>query len=128
MGFWKEVGASRSRYFATEDDYRRFLGLSTEQFHAVHDDIMEPTWHPATGTMIDSKSKFRRETKAAGCIEYGNEDITKINRQRKKEFEFDHYKVAKEIHDRMEADGISHKQVAKDCVETFRRLRNGENF
>lgn len=29
--------------------------------------------HPATGTYVDSKSRFRQITKAAGCIEIGNE-------------------------------------------------------
>lgn len=30
-------------------------------------------WHPATGKFVDSKSRFRKYTKAAGCIEIGNE-------------------------------------------------------
>lgn len=30
-------------------------------------------WHPATGKYVDSKSKFRQFTKAAGCVEVGNE-------------------------------------------------------
>jgi hypothetical protein len=30
-------------------------------------------WHPATGVHVHSKSKFRQMTKAAGCIEVGNE-------------------------------------------------------
>lgn len=30
-------------------------------------------WHPATGSYVDSKSKFRQFTKAAGCVEIGNE-------------------------------------------------------
>ena len=30
-------------------------------------------WHPATGTFVDSKSRFREYTKAAGCVEVGNE-------------------------------------------------------
>jgi hypothetical protein len=30
-------------------------------------------WHPATGKYVDSKSRFRQYTKAAGCVEIGNE-------------------------------------------------------
>lgn len=30
-------------------------------------------WHPATGKYVDSKSRFREFTKAAGCVEVGNE-------------------------------------------------------
>lgn len=30
-------------------------------------------WHPATGKYVDSKSRFRQFTKAAGCVEVGNE-------------------------------------------------------
>ncbi len=29
--------------------------------------------HPANGKMYDSKSKFRAETKAHGCVEVGND-------------------------------------------------------
>lgn len=41
----------------------------------VISDTMDPTWHPATGRMMDSKSNFRRQTKASGCIEVGNEQL-----------------------------------------------------
>jgi hypothetical protein len=34
-------------------------------------DGMEPTMHMATGRIFESKSAFRRETKAAGCVEIG---------------------------------------------------------
>jgi hypothetical protein len=36
-------------------------------------DDMPDTIHPATGQRFTSKSNFRRATKAAGCIEVGNE-------------------------------------------------------
>ncbi len=39
-------------------------------------DQMDPTIHHATGELIDSKSKFRQITKAAGCIEVGNEKVS----------------------------------------------------
>jgi hypothetical protein len=29
--------------------------------------------HPATGERFDSKAKFREATKAAGCVEMGND-------------------------------------------------------
>lgn len=35
-------------------------------------DGMDPTVHMATGRVFESKSAFRRETKAAGCIEVGD--------------------------------------------------------
>lgn len=38
-------------------------------------DIMEPTKHMASGRVIDSKARFRAETKATGCIEVGTEPI-----------------------------------------------------
>lgn len=40
---------------------------------AVHSDTMAPTKHMGTGRIIDSKSKFRADTRASGCIEIGNE-------------------------------------------------------
>lgn len=36
-------------------------------------DQMDPTWHPATGKMFESKAAFRAETKAAGCVEVGDD-------------------------------------------------------
>lgn len=41
----------------------------------VISDTMEPTIHHATGRRISSKRAFSRETRAAGCIELGNEPI-----------------------------------------------------
>jgi hypothetical protein len=41
----------------------------------VISDTMEPTKHMASGRLIDSKAKFRAETKATGCVELGNEPI-----------------------------------------------------
>jgi hypothetical protein len=38
-------------------------------------DIMEPTKHMASGRVIDSKARFRAETKATGCIEIGDQPI-----------------------------------------------------
>ena len=36
-------------------------------------DTMQPLRHMGTGKIIDSKAKFRADTKASGCIETGNE-------------------------------------------------------
>lgn len=41
----------------------------------VISDYMDAALHPATGKVHDSKSNFRRETRAAGCIEVGNEPM-----------------------------------------------------
>lgn len=49
----------------------------------VHEDTIPLTWHPADGKYYDSKSAFRRTTRAHGCREIGgdwyNKDGT-INR------------------------------------------------
>lgn len=36
---------------------------------AIHQDTIEPTWHPATGEVLDSKSAFRRVTREKGYVE-----------------------------------------------------------
>lgn len=36
-------------------------------------DTMDALFHPATGEMVDSKSKFRKITRANGCIEVGDQ-------------------------------------------------------
>lgn len=38
-------------------------------------DTMPETWHPTADRVLTSKSEFRKLTKAAGCIEVGNENI-----------------------------------------------------
>lgn len=51
------------------------------RIHVIEDTI-SGTWHPCDGKMYDSKSQFRRTTKANGCIEYGNEDPRKATKSR----------------------------------------------
>lgn len=41
----------------------------------VISDTMVPTKHMGTGRIIDSKAKFRQDTRASGCVEIGNEAI-----------------------------------------------------
>ena len=41
----------------------------------VISDTMEPAKHMGTGRVLDSKSRFRADTKASGCVEIGNEPI-----------------------------------------------------
>lgn len=48
---------------------------------SVISDHMNPTRHMATNRMHDSKSSFRKDTKASGCIEVGSD--TSISRPRK---------------------------------------------
>lgn len=42
----------------------------------VISDTMQAMVHPATGKMMDSKSQFRAVTRAKGCVEVGNEQMT----------------------------------------------------
>lgn len=42
---------------------------------AIQSDIMRPIMHHGTGRIIDSKSAFRRDTKASGCVEIGNDAV-----------------------------------------------------
>lgn len=48
----------------------------------VISDIMDATRHMATGRMHTSKSAFRKDTKASGCVEYGTE-TTQLLKPRK---------------------------------------------
>ena len=45
----------------------------TPQSLYVISDTMEPTRHMADGKYYTSKAEFRRATRAAGCVEVGNE-------------------------------------------------------
>lgn len=52
---------------------------SDPHFYVISDE-MAPTRHMADGKHYTSKAKFREATKAAGCVEIGNEPV----RQRKR--------------------------------------------
>ena len=47
--------------------------FNPEKSHYVSQDTMDATEHPATGEVFESKSAFRRTTKALGYEEIGNE-------------------------------------------------------
>lgn len=47
--------------------------FSADSATHVISDIMDATQHMATGRMHTSKSEFRKDTRASGCVEYGSE-------------------------------------------------------
>ncbi len=49
------------------------LNVSTDSRLYVIGDVMDMLQHPATGRYYDSKARFRADTRAAGCIEVGND-------------------------------------------------------
>jgi hypothetical protein len=44
----------------------------TQAFYVISDTI-DHIKHPATGAMLDSKSKFRQHTRDSGCVEVGTD-------------------------------------------------------
>ena len=58
-------------YFNTPDN-RATIGNQTPSISVISD-TMEHTRHMANGKYYDSKSEFRKATRAAGCVEVGNE-------------------------------------------------------
>jgi hypothetical protein len=48
---------------------------SGKTLHVISDE-MAPTRHMADGNYYTSKKKFRQATRAAGCVEVGNETST----------------------------------------------------
>lgn len=57
--------------------------------HYIISDVQEPLKHPVTGKIHTSKSNFRRDTKAAGCEEIGNEKMetkhTPLDREKRRQ-------------------------------------------
>lgn len=45
----------------------------TGRVNGVISDTMDAMVHPVTGKLMDSKSRFRQATRAAGCVEVGND-------------------------------------------------------
>lgn len=56
-------------------DKRNALPKGVKSVHVISDEMPE-TRHMADGQIYTSKKKFRDATKAAGCIEVGNETAT----------------------------------------------------
>jgi hypothetical protein len=54
---------------------------SGPRFYVISD-AMADTRHMATGKYFNSKSEFRKETKASGCQEYGNDPALARPRKR----------------------------------------------
>ena len=50
-----------------------------QRFPSIRRDTMEAAIHPATGELMDSKSRFREVTKAHGLVEVGNDYLTNLN-------------------------------------------------
>lgn len=72
----------------------------------VISDTMESTRHMATGKYFTSKAAFRAETKAAGCVEVGND--SSLTRPRK-------------------PVPLSREKRREDIRRTLYELRNGIN-
>jgi hypothetical protein len=60
----------------------------------VISDEMAPTRHMADGKHYTSKAKFRQATRAAGCVEVGNETATLLKPRRVPAFERENRRVA----------------------------------
>lgn len=54
---------------------QKALAKGVKSVHVISDE-MSPTRHMADGNTYTSKKKFRDATRAAGCIEVGNETKT----------------------------------------------------
>lgn len=53
--------------------------IKGEDYHFINDDSMPACEHPITGEVFESKSAFRRVTKAHGCVEVGNDLLGRRN-------------------------------------------------
>lgn len=52
---------------------RRASNFEEKAGYYVQSDSMQALAHPVTGTVHDSKSTFRRDTRNSGCVEVGND-------------------------------------------------------
>jgi len=50
-----------------------------QRFPSIRRDTMDAAVHPATGEVMDSKSRFREVTKAHGLVEVGTDNLTNRN-------------------------------------------------
>jgi hypothetical protein len=88
----------RRRYIYRDGKFVELTSTPERELHYVQGDTMEPTRHPVDGKIYDSKSAFRRVTKATGRQEVGNEEIKDTRQPKKNKKEF--VRFAQEVIDR----------------------------
>lgn len=115
-GIWVKSGPSRWRYFKDQEAYDAACGKRVET-HSVIQDSMEPTWHPVTGQIIDSKRKFREITRANGCVEL---DGVNLNPGKRDLPEPKTEEIGKGIYDIMEAMHVDEKVIKREISEFLR--------
>lgn len=79
--------ADKDGWVELNDDYYNYLPCASDEKSKninVISDIMPETRHMATGRYFVSKSEFRKETKASGCIEVGNDSSIMNPKPRKR--------------------------------------------
>lgn len=69
---WVEKNDAYYENLPEFDSCGRPYTKSDKSIHVISD-IMDDTKHMANGKYYNSKSEFRKATKAAGCIEVGND-------------------------------------------------------
>lgn len=72
-GVWIQVSHNRYMWFPSKEVYEDRLKQKESISPNVIDDTMQAAWHPITGEVLESKSRFREVTRAHGCVEVGNE-------------------------------------------------------
>lgn len=68
----KRIGVVRDGKYMSWDEA---CEQEQEKYHSIINDEMPATWHPSDGKFYTSKRKFRAATKAAGCVEIGDEPL-----------------------------------------------------
>lgn len=79
---------ARKRWIASTNEKGEFELIDISEYdyepsprvHVIQD-TMDATRHPINGRMYESKSEFRKLTKAAGCVEVGNDPLPRGERR-----------------------------------------------
>ncbi len=120
MAYWQQINDHKWRYWKDEETYLRATGQAKVETHSVIQDSMDPTWHPATGEMIDSKRKFRERTKAAGCVELDGINLNPgpkpIQVERQDE-------IGRQIWEEMDRRKVDYKDIQREIREVLRGER-----
>ena len=87
-------------------------------------DIMEPTWHPASGRKFDSKKRFREETKAHRCIEIGDAPLV----PRKFKPQIDKRQRIEDIRRTMHDLRTGKAEVPTEVKQAIWEARNGKRW
>jgi hypothetical protein len=108
----------RRTYIWRDGTFQEITKERPKAVHGVIEDTMPPTRHQVDGKIYDSKSAYRRVTKAAGCEEVGTSYTTGRQRDDGRAARAERINFLREAVDRRHSDGVRPLPTFSDLLRS----------